>query len=221
MKIFKVASGSDGNAYILKSESTGRMVILDCGVALKKIVAHKEFTRFADIDFIYCSHEHQDHCKYAYEFENNGLNVIFGNKIPSGINHCNEWVFFVETVTHNVPNFAIVIRSTQDKETMCYATDFSAMPMFYNVDKWLYEINYDEDIAQYSLCNDDGRDVSYLYSIIENHNSLQKAQHYFQVLNEEGFRPKEIKFCHLSKNNIQKNRVKKIMNKYCDNIEIF
>lgn len=220
MKIFKVASGSDGNAYILKSENTGRMVILDCGVALKKIVAHKEFTRFADIDFIYCSHEHQDHCKYLYEFENNGLCVLFGKDIAN-VKTINEWTFFAVPITHNVPNFALVIRSASDKECMCYATDFSAMPIIKGVDKWLYEINYDEDIAQYSLCNNDGKDVSYIYSILENHNSLQNAEKYFFQLLESEQVPKEVKFCHLSKNNIQKTRVKKIMSKYCKNIEIF
>ena len=220
MKVFKVATGSDGNAYILKSETTGRIIILDCGVPLKKIITHKEFTRFADIDFVYCSHEHKDHCKYAYEFENNGVTVVFGKDI-SGLNSCGEWSFFTVAVTHNVPNYAIVIKSNLDNETFCYATDFSDMPIITGINKWLYEINYDEDIAQWALCQNDERDVAYLFSISENHNSIQNAVKYFKILNENNNRPKEIKFCHLSKNNIQKPRIKKLMTQFCDNMEIF
>lgn len=54
MVIKTIGTGSDGNTYIL--ESSGNYIILDCGLPFKQITHNKEFPKFRDISFVFCSH---------------------------------------------------------------------------------------------------------------------------------------------------------------------
>lgn len=57
MELTTLATGSRGNAHILKS-SNGKFCILDCGIKMKDITSSDNFNSFSNLDFVYCSHSH-------------------------------------------------------------------------------------------------------------------------------------------------------------------
>ena len=77
-----IATGSNGNCYILK-DTNGRAVILDCGIRFQDITHHKAFPNFFNIDFVFVSHSHSDHNKSLNDFKN-GVLTLF---IPSFLEH--------------------------------------------------------------------------------------------------------------------------------------
>lgn len=56
MNVITLGTGSSGNCYIL--ESNNRYIILDCGLDFKTITRDKNFPKFRQIDFVFCSHIH-------------------------------------------------------------------------------------------------------------------------------------------------------------------
>lgn len=57
MELITLSTGSQGNCYILKSNS-GKFCILDCGIKFKDITNNLHFSTFGNCDFAFCSHEH-------------------------------------------------------------------------------------------------------------------------------------------------------------------
>ena len=68
-----VSTGSKGNSYIIES-STGELLILDCGVAYKRILKACQY-RLSDIKAVLISHEHGDHALAFKEFLHSGIPV--------------------------------------------------------------------------------------------------------------------------------------------------
>ena len=63
MRLLSIASGSSGNSYYIGSDKT--TLILDCGIAMKRIVEGLEFADrdMSEVDGIFITHEHIDHIK--------------------------------------------------------------------------------------------------------------------------------------------------------------
>lgn len=124
-----------------------------------------------------------------------------------------NWNIITFPVSHNVPNWGIVIKSKIDNEKLCYMTDFNKAPLIEGCDIYLYEINYIEGyIDQMIEKNKDLRTNGFV-----NHNSLENAVTYFQKLKDK---PKEIICCHLSPSNSIKSKILKTMQPFADKVRI-
>lgn len=216
MELITLATGSTGNCYILKS-SNGKFCILDCGLKFQEITSNKNFTTFADLDFVFCSHEHHDHNKSLEDFKNSGVeclsyeNLYTGQKIEIG-----QWIIFPFGVRHNALNYGAIIYDKVEDKKLVYATDFIKMPRIHNADYWLYEINYDEFTADKVIENQDISKI-HIANNIHYHNSLEHAIDYF---NDIQGKPKLIVACHTSNMGGTPERIKKQMRPLCDKIEV-
>ena len=54
MVIKTIATGSAGNCFVV--ESSGKYIILDCGLPFEQITHNKAFPKFRDISFVFSSH---------------------------------------------------------------------------------------------------------------------------------------------------------------------
>lgn len=68
-----LASGSNGNCYLLQNEN--ETLILDCGIDIKKIKKGLNWN-VLNITGVLCSHVHKDHSLSVKDFENMGINVL-------------------------------------------------------------------------------------------------------------------------------------------------
>lgn len=72
MKIVTLSSGSQGNCYLLETDT--ETLILDCGIPMKDIKIGLDFDLSKVVGAI-ASHGHQDHVKSAEDFKNVGIPV--------------------------------------------------------------------------------------------------------------------------------------------------
>ena len=68
MRGVSLASGSAGNAYLV--ESCGKLLLIDCGISCRELLARMGKTGFSpcDIAGVLFTHEHTDHCKGVATF---------------------------------------------------------------------------------------------------------------------------------------------------------
>ena len=216
MKLVILSTGSRGNNYLLQS-SNGKFCVLDCGIKFQDITNNENFNGFRNLDFVFCSHIHEDHSKSLEDFKNSGCEIIsYENPQLNKTIEFGQWKVRMFKIKHNVENYGIIIHDTNENKTMCYVTDFTEMPKIENVDYWLYEINYDEFTVDKII---DNKDISKLHvtNNIQYHNSLENAVDYFSNLSNT---PKLIVACHLSNMGGTRELIAKKMQPLCDRIEI-
>jgi hypothetical protein len=188
-----LASGSSGNSYILKS-SNGKFIILDCGVKFKNITSNLSFNGFTNLDFVFISHIHHDHSASQQDFKNSGCEMVTYENIKSyEVREIGQWKIQCFPAKHNALNYGILIYDNVDKKLFCYATDFSEIPLIRNIDYWLYEINYSNEIAENQLINLQ-IEMSHIQNTMNYHNSLENAIEYFS----KNSKANTIIACHLN-----------------------
>ena len=207
-----IATGSNGNCYILK-DTNGRAVILDCGIRFQDITHHKAFPNFFNIDFVFVSHSHSDHNKSLNDFKRTGCEIVSHETLQQKVQHWNigNWELTTFPVPHNVPNWGVILKSKLTNEKFCYVTDFTAIPKIEGIDYWLYEINYIDGYIDKII--DENKDLKHFG--FNNHNSLEKAIDYFSELKT---RPKKIFCCHSSGNHSINSVTYKKMKGFADEV---
>ena len=215
MKLITLASGSTGNCYILK-RNNGRFAILDCGINMDTITGNPEFTSFSNIDFVWCCHEHKDHSKSLDGFELAGVKILSYKQLEEKTQRhkIGDWEIVTFPIAHNVPNWGIIIKDPDTKETFCYVTDFYAMPPVEGINNWLYEVNYDTSSVDGILFSDN---FELLNLGFKNHNGLENAIEYFGKLKTK---PKTITVCHLSRKNANRKNIVKQLKQFCDKVKL-
>ena len=216
MELVVINSGSNGNAYILKSNNN-KFCLLDCGIKFQNITSHEKFGGFTDLDFVFVTHEHKDHSLSMKDFEMSGCEVVsFKNAHSNRTIIIGQWRIRLFHVKHNSINYGIIIHDTVEKKTFCYSTDFIEMPKIQNVDYWLYEINYDEFTVDKII---ETQDISKIHvaNNVQYHNSLENAEAYFNSLDNK---PKLIVACHTSQMGGTRENIERTMKKYCDKIVV-
>lgn len=113
-----------------------------------------------------------------------------------------------------MPNWGIIIKDPDTKETFCYVTDFYAMPPVEGIDNWLYEVNYDTTSVDGILFSDN---FELLNLGFKNHNGLENAIEYFSKLQTK---PKSITVCHLSRKNANRKNIVKQLKQFCDKVKL-
>lgn len=209
-----IATGSDGNCYILKSPN-GRAIILDCGISFEEITHNENFPKFSDIDFVFVSHRHSDHSKALKDFKFSGCEIVSYETLEPKMQKWDigDWECITFPVAHNVPNWGIIIRSKETGEKLCYVTDFTSMPKIEGINYFLYEVNYIESLIEEFI--DAGVELKH-YGFV-NHNSLEKTIEYFESLNTK---PEKIFCCHLSSHHSERKTIKEQMIGLADEIII-
>lgn len=213
MEVCAINSGSDGNCYIVNHNNN--YIILDCGLPFKQITHHEKFQKFSNIDFVFCSHQHLDHSLSLKDFKNAGCEIISYETLEKKVQTSEIGVWNIKTfqIAHNVDNWGIIIKHKETKETLCYVTDFYAIPKIEGIDFWIYEVNYIESLIDEIIENDG--ELS--HTGFNFHNSLEKAVEYFNSIKT---RPKKIYCCHTSKHYGVKKKIKKEMKQFADEVVV-
>lgn len=218
MKLKVLATGSSGNCYILTS-GTGEFLVLDAGIKFKDITSDKAFTGFKNLDLAFVSHEHKDHSLSLQRFKDVGVTTI---SYESGLSSQGADLgrlgrFLVEkfAVNHNVPTFGAIIRDLETRESVVYATDFSAMPKIFGVKNFIYEINFDQESYENAVW-EDKISLTHASNSYNNHNSLEKAVDYFEQIGKID----NLVIVHMGSETANEDKIRKTMQKYANNVYI-
>ena len=147
MKLKVLNSGSDGNCYILTSDSN-KHLILDCGVSIKTIKKGLEFDIENTVAAL-CTHTHNDHSKAIPNLQKMGIPVWQ----PYLSDHKRQRTHFGEfecesfELPHNgCPNVGYLIRV--GGQVIAYMTDMEYCGWDLskqNINVMLIELNYQSD----------------------------------------------------------------------------
>lgn len=158
-----ISSGSQGNAYIL--ESNGEKLLIELGVAWKDILKSLNY-KINDVCGCLVSHKHTDHankdtikkviqygipiysCEEIREIDKHITNIKKGRKTLIG-------GFKIQPIPlkHSCECFGYLIE-TQDNQKIVFATDCCEfLYKIKNVNHWLIECNWSEDILIDNMCD--------------------------------------------------------------------
>ena len=155
MDIKVIASGSSGNAYLIRDGHT--RLLLDAGIPFKRIQIGCGF-RTSSIDGCLVTHRHGDHAAAIPKLLQRGM-TVYSNADVAGIYPGVQSVearkeFHVGTLRilpfeaeHDVPCYGYQITSEETGEKLVYITDSAYVRYtFTGLTHIMIEANYDEDI---------------------------------------------------------------------------
>lgn len=178
MELKVVGTGSSGNCYILGDQNEA--LIIEAGMKFMEV---KKALNYEISKVVGCivSHSHSDHCKYAEEMKNAGIQV-FGHEsinptkaLKSGCGYkISSFRVIPLEVQHDVPCFAYLI-SHEKIGKLLFVTD--TMTFNYNingVNHIMIEANYEDCIIEKNIEN--GYIPNVLRDrIMQSHMSLENA----------------------------------------------
>ncbi|MBP5461902.1 MAG: MBL fold metallo-hydrolase [Lachnospiraceae bacterium] len=154
-----IATGSTANCYVI--ETPTQSLILDAGVAYKKLLPH--IGNLRNVAGCLVTHRHMDHARGATSFSDHGIDVymspgeaagipckfVKGNTLY-GIGDFDVLPFAVE---HDTPEpLGFLVRYVPTGELLLYATDtYYLRWVFADVNYWVIECNYCSDILDRQL----------------------------------------------------------------------
>lgn len=157
MNLKTISSGSDGNCYVLTSDS-GKRLVLDAGVSKAEIIKGCNFD-VKSIAGVIVTHEHNDHARCVDDLIKAGLKVWqpyldAETKFPTA--KFDEFNVCGFDVPHNgVQNRGFLI--SVDKQTLLYITDMEYCPYSfsknYKINHMLIECNYRKEYISANLPN--------------------------------------------------------------------
>lgn len=179
MRLYVVSTGSKANCYILSADN-GESVILDAGVAFKKVLPH-----IPDVHKVVAcavTHCHADHARAIKDFTLRGIPIITskGTLDTIGMNgkgyeelkpvKLNSFTIMPFAVQHDAAEpFGFLIRYNPTGETVLYATDtYYLKYTFPNVNYWIVECNFCDDLI------DGETDAALRNRLKESHMSLNR-----------------------------------------------
>lgn len=189
MKLKVLASGSNGNCYII-TDSSNHQLIIECGIDIRKIIPHIDFD---NVDGCIVSHNHQDHCLSVNELRRLAIDVYGYDDMQDGnVFQLGNWKILPVTTLHSVPCYSFIVYNILDKKRLLFVTD-------------TYKIN----------CNIAEQDFD-LVMIEANYSNKYVTEHYYELtnhgyenhlnieavtewLNSRQKRPKRICLIHLSR----------------------
>ena len=168
-----LSSGSHGNCYLL--QCANETLILELGIKWGDILKGLDYN-LGCVCGCLCSHLHSDHSRSIQNALSFGLSVYSCEEVASiylGVETLNLKAktrigkgFIVQPIKlfHNVECYGFLIQH-EEFGKMVFATDTNSVPYkFKDVQHWLLESNYDNDILIDNACND-----VYSRSASENH----------------------------------------------------
>lgn len=153
IKLIVCNSGSDGNTYLLNSDSD--CVVLDCGVNLKIVKKSLKF-KVNHIKFALCTHIHKDHSRYIQDYLNMGVKVYMPMQVKE-MHANNNYAIHIEPMKKiEIEGFSVTpFEVPHDKDIVCYAyiienTDFGKL--LYMTDCMYCKYNFRNTKINHFLC---------------------------------------------------------------------
>lgn len=163
MKLTVLSSGSHGNCYELKSETSS--LLLEAGLPIATISKAVSFT---GLQACLVTHEHKDHAKSALDIARRGIHVItspgtarimklmhpFVYTMKAGQTmRVGDWDIIAFDTRHDAEEpLGFLIRYRPTGETLVYATDtYYLRYRFPGTHYWIVECNYIDEILQEQL----------------------------------------------------------------------
>lgn len=207
-----IATGSSGNAYIIKTKD--EILLLELGINFKKIKLDADF-EFSKVVGALVTHEHKDHCKGVVDAVNCGIDIYMSKGTKEGIGIESHRINIVE---HNKPfkigNFTIIAFEVQhdvnepfgfliyhaELGKILFITDsYYIKNRFTGIDHLLIECNYSEEVLP---------DLpAWRARTIKSHMSLETLKE--MLLTMDLGKTKDITLIHISHDNGDPDRFKK------------
>lgn len=179
MRLYVVSTGSKANCYILSSDN-GESVILDAGVAFKKVLPH--IPDVHKVSACAVTHCHSDHARAINDFTLRGIPIITSKGTldaleSSGIGYKplqpvrrGGFTIMPFEVQHDAAEpFGFLIRYNPTGETVLYATDtYYLKYTFPGINYWIVECNFCDDLI------DGETDAALRNRLKESHMSLNR-----------------------------------------------
>ncbi|MFN8296778.1 MAG: MBL fold metallo-hydrolase [Chitinophagales bacterium] len=216
MKLHVINSNSKGNCYFLK-DSSGKMLLLECGVILQKI---KEAVNFDLQNIVGCilTHEHGDHAKSAEPLSVFGVNIYTSpgtinalgfqsrrlKPIPEQVEQeIGPFVVKPFNVKHDAAQpYGFLINHKEMGTTMFMTDTYYCEYNFGGLNNIIIEANYCENIINEKLAN--AETTGFVRDrVIQSHMSLQTCINTLQAYDLT--KVNNIVVIHLSDNNSDEN----------------
>jgi len=178
MKLSVFGSSSAGNGYALEFDN-GKILLIEAGVPLKAFI-EKYPDRWGDVLGCLITHEHKDHCKFAEQYIEFGINLYATSETLEAI--CVKGFYKTNVmppqqilvfdkhisvlpfkVVHNALNpVGFMIIDTKTDESLLFITDSAYLEYrFQDIDYMVVECNNIEEVANFNNLN--GRMASSIY----------------------------------------------------------
>lgn len=182
MNLTVLSSSSYGNGYILTANN-GSSLLIEAGLPLLKVKEKLNFD-ISNVKGLIATHVHNDHFKYALDYAKAGIKC-FSNKetIESIQPHHNlisvealkkfrvgDFEILPFDLIHDVPIFGYLINNPESGLISFQTDTFYCPYTFDNVNHWLIEANYDEDIINEKILH--GEDIEKFRRITKSHMSI-------------------------------------------------
>ena len=224
MNLVVVNSGSDGNTYLINSDTD--CVVLDCGVNFKTVMKTLDFN-IKKIRFAVCSHVHADHMKYVKDYLDKGFKVLMPQQVKEYFKN-NPLAIAVEPMKKiSICGFNIIpFEVPHDEDITCFAyiiehksfgkllymTD--CMYCKYNLNKlkinhFLCECNYIKELAN------ENYEKGLRDRVLKTHMELETVKEFIKANASDSLQ--NVILCHLSNSNADSERmvaeIQKVANK--------
>ena len=214
MNLVVVNSGSDGNTYLLNSDTD--CVVLDCGVNFKTVMKALDFN-IKKIRFTVCSHVHADHMKYVNDYLDKGFKVLMPQQVKEHFENnslaipvepmkkitISEFCITPFEVPHDedITCFAYIIEH-EDFGKLLYMTDcmyckYSLRKL--NINHFLCECNYIKELAN------ENYEKGLRDRVLKTHMELETVKEFIKTNASDSLH--NVILCHLSDKNADAERM--------------
>lgn len=158
MKLTVLGSGSSGNSYLLHNKSEA--LIIELGVRWKSVLKQIEFD-LSKVSGALVSHSHGDHSKAVKDAVASGIEVYTGKETIEEMSiqshrlnaitvhkafMIGNFKVIAFSLKHDVPCLGFVINHKESGNTVFITDTFFSPWKFANVNNWILECNYSQDI---------------------------------------------------------------------------
>ncbi len=194
MKLKSLGVNSKGNCHIL-TDSSGHMLMLDCGIKYKNIL--REISDFGMLDLVLYTHLHNDHVQALHDLTKAGIRCYgTDDKLEQKTYKVGNWKFFPIPLYHSVECYGYLIYNLLDDKWIVYMTDTVALPKIKerDYDLMLIECNWTERLVYENAEKD-------LFSN-SNHNDHLSSETLLEWLQSFNAVPKNLILTHTSNSNL-------------------
>jgi len=226
LKITSLSSGSHGNAYVVSNSLEGDRLLIEAGLAPKKLkkAFWEKNIMFKDILTCLISHEHKDHSASAEYLSNAGVNILAPESlegiredrlVPIKANKVYEaGSYLVKPVNMSHDDitcygFFIYYKPTGDR--LFYATDSMYVEQRPKKANYLMiEVNYQAKYLEEAIKAGE-MDRANMRRVMRTHMGLETVLEFLKKIDTEDL--KEIWILHVSKRNANPDEIKEAIQK--------
>ena len=207
-----IASGSKGNAYLLKSGEN--MLMLECGIKFKELQKALNFN-LSSVDACLLTHEHNDHSHSVKELIKRGIDIycsqgtaealgLSGHRVHivkplKQFNICDNWTVVPFDTIHDAREPLGFLISDKKGHKLLFATDTAYIKYkFEGLTHIAIECNHDREILKENAENG-SINLTVAKRIMKNHMSIQALEKY---LSQYDLSKIKVYYLHQSEQNI-------------------